>query len=97
MYVHMTRSQLDLKRARCKISNKRYLSLNIWVIFYHSNWDPWGACAGKLYVDPPMLYVIVHGYLAYLAYIYGMSVQTLKDVVKVSIPKLLILSVYLPK
>ena len=32
----MTRSQLELKRARCKISNKGYLSLNIWVIFYHS-------------------------------------------------------------
>ena len=43
VYVHMTRSQLELKRARCKISNKGYLSLNIWVIFYHSmvirSWD----------------------------------------------------------
>ena len=36
VYIHMTRSQLELKRARCKISNKGYLSLNIWVIFYHS-------------------------------------------------------------
>ena len=43
VYVHMTRSQLELKRARCKISNKGYLSLNIWVMFYHSmvirSWD----------------------------------------------------------
>ena len=27
VYVHVTRSQLELKRARCKISNKGYLSL----------------------------------------------------------------------
>ena len=43
VYVHVTRSQRELKRARCKISNKGYLSLNIWVIFYHSmvirSWD----------------------------------------------------------
>ena len=43
VYVHMTRSQLELKRARCKISNKGYLSLNIWIIFYDSmvirSWD----------------------------------------------------------
>ena len=32
----MTRSHLELKRVRCKISYKGYLSLNIWVIFYHS-------------------------------------------------------------
>ena len=35
----MTRSQLELKQARCKISNKGYLSLNIWVIFCHSKYD----------------------------------------------------------
>ena len=35
MYIHVTRSQLELKRARCKISNKGYLSLNIFVILCH--------------------------------------------------------------
>ena len=43
VYTHMTRSQLELKQARCKISNKGYLSLNILIIFYHSmvirSWD----------------------------------------------------------
>ena len=43
MYTHMTKSQLELKRARCKISNKGYLSLNIFVILCHNmvirNWD----------------------------------------------------------
>ena len=43
VYVHMTRSELELKRARCKISNKGYLSLNIWVIFNHSIFLPQGA------------------------------------------------------
>ena len=41
--THMTRSQLQLKRARCKISNKGYLSLNIFVILCHNmvirSWD----------------------------------------------------------
>ena len=36
MYVHVTRSQLELKQARCKISNKGYLSLNIYVILCHN-------------------------------------------------------------
>ena len=36
VYVHVTRSQLELKRARCKISNKGYLSLNICVILCHN-------------------------------------------------------------
>ena len=35
--THVTRSQLQLKRARCKISNKGYLSLNIFVILCHNN------------------------------------------------------------
>ena len=43
VYVHVTWSQLELKQVRCKISNKGYLSFNIWVIFYHSmvikSWD----------------------------------------------------------
>ena len=43
VYVHVTRSQLELKRARCKISNKGYLSLNIFVILCHNmvirSWD----------------------------------------------------------
>ena len=34
--THVTRSQLQLKRVRCKISNKRYLSLNIFVILCHN-------------------------------------------------------------
>ena len=34
--THVTRSQLELKRARCKISNKGYLSLNIFVILCHN-------------------------------------------------------------
>ena len=41
--THVTRSQLELKRARCKISNKGYLSLNIFVILCHNmvirSWD----------------------------------------------------------
>ena len=37
VYVHVTRSQLELKRARCKISNKGYLSLNIFVILCHNS------------------------------------------------------------
>ena len=36
VHVHVTRSQLELKRARCKISNKGYLSLNIFVILCHN-------------------------------------------------------------
>ena len=43
VYVHVTRSQLELIRARCKISNKGYLSLNIFVILCHNmvirSWD----------------------------------------------------------
>ena len=43
VYVHVTRSQLELKRARCKISNKGYLSLNIFFILCHNmvirSWD----------------------------------------------------------
>ena len=43
VYVHMTRSQLELNRARCKISNKGYLSLNVFVILCHNmvirSWD----------------------------------------------------------
>ena len=34
--THVTRSQLQLKQARCKISNKGYLSLNIFVILCHN-------------------------------------------------------------
>ena len=39
VYVHVTRSQLQLKQARCKISNKEYLSLNIFVILCHNKLD----------------------------------------------------------
>ena len=39
VHKHMTRSQLQLKRARCKISNKGYLSLNIFVILCHNKLD----------------------------------------------------------
>ena len=45
VYVHVTRSQLQLKRARCKISNKGYLSLNIFVILCHNTLAT-GALAG---------------------------------------------------
>ena len=44
VYVHVTRgSQLELKRARCKISNEGYVSHNIWVIFYYSTGFPVGG------------------------------------------------------
>ena len=36
VHTHVTRSQLQLKQARCKISNKGYLSLNIFVILCHN-------------------------------------------------------------
>ena len=36
--THVTRSQLQLKQARCKISNKGYLSLNIFVILCHNTY-----------------------------------------------------------
>ena len=43
VYIHVTRSQLELKRARCKISNKGYLSLSIFVILCRNmvirSWD----------------------------------------------------------
>ena len=37
VYIHVTRSQLELKRARCKIGNKGYLSLNIFFILCHNS------------------------------------------------------------